>query len=429
MRKTTRKKQNKSAVFDENRAPHFLLVKWSEYGMLEKETAKEAIGMELEDLREERRRMHGRLLLRFGLILAILILCALCGSLLLSILLPLVAAYFLAGILNVPIKWLEKHFGATRNVGSVLISILLVAIVGTLIGAAVYRIYQEAVGFVANWDSMELDVITTLQDSGTRLASLLGWDGMEAAETIRDGIEKIVLWILQWLEARMEEWSFPAVEQAEGMVTGAVNFVISAIVFLLATFYMMTDYPHLHSVYARAVPETVQEKLRIVRTAAKKAFGGYFKAQVLLSGGIGVVTAITLTVYGQPFAVLIALLVCIMDFIPVLGTGTILIPWGCIVLLAGDLKKAAMLFILTFVMFLSRKVLEPKVVGDQTGLPTILALLCIYVGMVWGGVLGMIFVPALFLMVIEMKRGGFFDGMIADLRMLFEEIEQVLHSA
>ena len=65
--------------------------------------------------------------------------------------------------------------------GSVLISVLLVLIVGTLIGAAIYRIYQEAVGFVANWDSMELDVIATLQNSATQLANLLGLEPATAA--------------------------------------------------------------------------------------------------------------------------------------------------------------------------------------------------------------------------------------------------------
>ena len=122
--------------------------------------------MELEDLSHERRRMHGRLLLRFAVIVAAAILAALFGSVIFAILLPLVIAYLVAGILNVPIKWLQKHFGATRNVGSVLISVLLVLIVGTLIGAAIYRIYQEAVGFVANWDSMEPVSYTHLSQGG-----------------------------------------------------------------------------------------------------------------------------------------------------------------------------------------------------------------------------------------------------------------------
>lgn len=164
--------------------------------------------MELEDLSHERRRMHGRLLLRFAVIVAAAILAALFGSVIFAILLPLVIAYLVAGILNVPIKWLQKHFGATRNVGSVLISVLLVLIVGTLIGAAIYRIYQEAVGFVANWDSMELDVIATLQNSATQLANLLGLEPATAA-WISETIEQVVLWVLQWLQGRMSQLSFP----------------------------------------------------------------------------------------------------------------------------------------------------------------------------------------------------------------------------
>ena len=226
----------------------------------------------------------------------------------------------------------------------------------------------------------------------------------------------------------LSQYLFPAVEQAEGMLAGVVNFAISTIVFLLATFYMMTDYPGLHRIYARIVPQTVQKKLSIMRGAARKAFYGYFRAEFILSAGVGVIAGVSLAFYGQPFAILIAAVVCIVDFIPILGAGTVLIPWGCIVLLAGDFQKAALLFVITFVVFLGRKLLEPKIVGGQTGLPTVLSLLCIYVGMVWGGILGMVFVPALFLMVVEMKRGGFFDGMIADLQMLFEEIGELLQN-
>lgn len=108
--------------------------------------------MELEISSHERRRMHGRLLLRFAVIVAAAILAALFGSVIFAILLPLVIAYLVAGILNVPIKWLQKHFGATRNVGSVLISVLLVLIVGTLIGAAIYQDFiRKRWGLSANW--------------------------------------------------------------------------------------------------------------------------------------------------------------------------------------------------------------------------------------------------------------------------------------
>ena len=125
-----------------------------------------------------------------------------------------------------------------------------------------------------------------------------------------------------------------------------------------------------------------------------------------------------LLIYGQSFALVIALAVGVVDFFPFFGSSLILIPWAIVAFLQGDWVCTVFLLVLTFVLFLFRKLAEPKIVGDQTGLHPLLSLMSMYVGMKLAGILGMILMPILWMAVISLYRVGFFDPTIRDFALL-----------
>ena len=111
-----------------------------------------------------------------------------------------------------------------------------------------------------------------------------------------------------------------------------------------------------------------------------------------------------------------------MDFFPFFGSSVILVPWAIVAFLQGDWVCTVFLLALTFVLFLFRKLAEPKVVGDQTGLHPLLSLMSMYVGMKLSGILGMILMPILWMAAISLYRVGFFDPTIQDFRLLAARI-------
>ena len=78
---------------------------------------------------------------------------------------------------------------------------------------------------------------------------------------------------------------------------------------------------------------------------------------------------------------LIAFLLAVLDFIPIIGSGTVLVPWAVICFALGDWKKGTALLIIWGVVCIFRRLAEPKALGSQTGLHPVLSLLSIYVGM------------------------------------------------
>lgn len=90
-----------------------------------------------------------------------------------------------------------------------------------------------------------------------------------------------------------------------------------------------------------------------------------------------------------------AVLVTLVDALPVLGIGTVLLPWAFIALLQGKTALALGLCGLYGVAALSRSLLEPRMVGRQLGLSPLLTLGAIYAGYRLWGIMGMILAPVL----------------------------------
>lgn len=90
-----------------------------------------------------------------------------------------------------------------------------------------------------------------------------------------------------------------------------------------------------------------------------------------------------------------------MDFIPIIGAGTVMVPWAVIDLFMGNYFHAVQLMVIWGTIALFRRVGEPKFVGDQTGLSPIASLISIYIGWRLAGVLGMILGPTIALIALN----------------------------
>ena len=117
----------------------------------------------------------------------------------------------------------------------------------------------------------------------------------------------------------------------------------------------------------------------------KAALGGYLKAQLMLCGLSFLIVTGGLLLLRVSHAPAWGLLIALVDAIPILGTGTVLLPWSLILLTQGQFFRAAGLLATYAAAFLTRTVLEPRLVGRQLGLDPLVALVCLYVGFqLWG---------------------------------------------
>lgn len=148
-----------------------------------------------------------------------------------------------------------------------------------------------------------------------------------------------------------------------------------------------------------------REKLKpILKTLARirKAVGGWLMAQLRLAGVTFALLVMGMLILRIPYGVLWAFGISLLDALPVLGTGTILLPWGLICYLQGDRARAIGLLGLYAAISLIRSVLEPKLVGRQLGLDPLVTLFALYAGYKLWGIGGMILSPLLAVTVMQL---------------------------
>ena len=203
-------------------------------------------------------------------------------------------------------------------------------------------------------------------------------------------------------------------DKALGLATGLVGWVSEgALGFgtgILAAFMISARLPQIRAYLAQKVPQSWRETYLPALKGMKDALFGWLWAQLKLAGVALVILFIGFWALQIPYGPVWAVVVALVDAFPVLGVGTVLIPWSLICLLQGQQIRGIGLLGIYALVWLTRSVLEPKLVGKELGLDPLITLLAMYAGFKLFGLLGMILSPILavaavrLIKVVELER-------------------------
>lgn len=162
---------------------------------------------------------------------------------------------------------------------------------------------------------------------------------------------------------------------------------------ILAGFMLSARLPNIKKWVYGKLPKA-QNGVRAL-SASKQALLGWGKAQLKLMALCYGVVSLGLYIIGIRNGFFVGALVALVDAVPMLGTGTVLLPWALFQFLQGQTYKGVGLCLIFLVSFLLRAFLEPKLVGKQIGLDPLGTLVAIYLGFQIWGIFGMLLFPVL----------------------------------
>jgi sporulation integral membrane protein YtvI len=122
-----------------------------------------------------------------------------------------------------------------------------------------------------------------------------------------------------------------------------------------------------------------------------------------------IITLLGLLILNVNYAMAIALLIIIVDLLPILGTGSFIVPWAIYNAATGNLALGIGLFILFLVITIIRRVVEPKILGDAVGIGALPALVSLYIGFKLVGVIGFFLGPLVVIVYQAMRRVGLLE--------------------
>ncbi len=310
-------------------------------------------------------------------------------------LLPLVLPFLMGALLALAaepaVGFGERRLHLSRGLSAglgVTLTLLLLAGALSLVGALAVRELSSLAGALPDMQHTVEQGMTVLQDWLVGLASRMP-----------DGARTLVTGTVLELFSGGSLLLSQVTSRIPGMVSAVLGWLPDGALGLgtgvLSAFMISARLPRLRAGIASRLPKSWYDKYLPALRRVRSTLGNWFKAQGKLAAvtyGIVAVGLVLLRVrYGPVWAVLIA----VVDAVPVLGTGTVLVPWAIVSLLQGQTLRGVGLLGTYAAAMLTRTVLEPKFVGKQLGLDPLATLLSLYVGYRLWGILGMILAPML----------------------------------
>ena len=364
-----------------------------------------------------------RLGIRAALVIGAVLLTVFVAVPLVSLLMPFVLALVLAWLLNPVVRWLKNRLNISRKVISLAVLVLAFGTVGGLCYGLCWALVNQVISLFDNWQPILDSLMATVDNVG----HWLDRRGDILPNSLVATGDDLVRALASWLEsldlssqiAGLASW-------ATGLVSGIPGFAVAVVAFLMASYFITSDYPRLRYLFTDQLPGNLRQFGSQVRRIFMEAFGGYLKSQLLLSLGVFAILTAGFLIIRQPYSLLLAFVLAVMDFIPIIGAGTVMVPWAAVDLITGDYRQTIELMVIWGAIVLFRQVGEPKILGGQTGLSPILSLVGIYAGMRLAGVLGMVVGPLLLLVCINLVKLGIFRPVAADLRLAVRDVIAIL---
>lgn len=328
----------------------------------------------------------------------------------LVILLPFIIAWGLALVTDPISRRLSERLKINKKLCSVLLTSLLLALIFTLMTLAVDRLVFEAQRLLS-WlaeDSARLgESIASLFNKFTSIGNkkiplIENLMKIEQFREVWDNIDKIV-------SAAISEMVSALTRGIPGAVINALSRLPSLLLFLIVTiiscFYFSLDLDRINAAAISILPIKWQERMPRIKKRMGNTAVKYIRAYVLLLFLTFSELFVGFSIIGVPYPLLIAFLVALVDILPILGVGSILIPWAAIeIFISKNLYTGIGLIIIYIIVTVIRQITEPKVIAGSLGLHPLVTIISMYTGFKIFGILGMIAGPMVALAVRSLLK-------------------------
>lgn len=315
------------------------------------------------------------------------------GLLLLPVLFPLVLPFLIGlciALLAEPIvRMLQTKAKLPHWLSSVVSVGGLLLLFGTVLVFAVRVLFHELIAFSQQLPELLAQLEAPITQIRHWLEALASRLSPRSAKMLTEQFSAL----FSGSSYLVQSFSRQAVGTVSGLLSKMPGLLIGTVTGLLAAFFISSSLPELKQLLQKKLTKAKYEKATTFMCRVKKTLGCWVLAQLELAGISCVVLCIGLAVLHVDFWLLLGLLIAVIDALPVLGAGIVLIPWALIAFLQSDARLGIGLLVVYGCVSVLRSALEPKLVGKKVGLHPLISLASFYVGWRLMGAAGMVLFP------------------------------------
>ena len=310
---------------------------------------------------------------------------------------PFVLGFILALAAEPMVNFLQKRLHVPRPVStgigvSMTFSFLAMALL--LLCAFVVRELRALAGILPDLEQATVSGFSLVRGWLLDLAA-------HTPQSIRSLIQENVTTLFSDGAALLDKGTGYLLGLAGNLLSHVPDSALSLGTAILSAFLISAKLPRIKLWLLQHIPK---ERLRSLRAAARRIrgiFARWLTAQFRLMGVTFLILFLGFVILKIPYALFWALGVCLVDAFPVLGTGTVLLPWSLVCFLQEDTPRAIGIAGLYITVTLTRSMLEPKLLGRHLGLDPLVTLMTLYAGYKLWGLPGMFLAPILTVAVLQ----------------------------
>ena len=275
---------------------------------------------------------------------------------------PFLIAFILYLLIEPLIKWIMKHFKLNRKTSSIIVFIIVFGSLIGLLTLGIVTIISETSNLLSNFNEYYEKIYSQIQI----IISNFNFDKLNISTEVQDFLQNITFSLLEKISEYMQTLLSSLIKGFTSLPTIAIYFAVS----LLALYFICTDKIYMLDEFEHHFPEKWVKEISIHIYSISKTLGGYLKAQatlILISFIISLIGLYLMEFLGfnVGFPLLIALGISFIDALPILGSGSVMVPWAIFSALNGNINLGMGIIILWIIMSFIRQFIEPKIVSRK----------------------------------------------------------------
>lgn len=325
---------------------------------------------------------------------------------------PFLIAFIISLIIEPLIRFIMRKTKLTRKTSSIVIFIIVSAVIlGGLIWGII-SLFSEASNLLQGLNGYVEKAYILFQN----LINQFNFDKIHLPNEITEIFQNSTGGLIN----TVSNWVRNALTGLLNVITSIPSIAIYFTITIMALYLICVDKVYILDQIEHHFPKKWVLKIGGHIKELTKTLGGYLKAEVTLILVSFVISLIGLYIlkfakFNIEFPLLMALFIGFVDALPILGSGTVMVPWAIISALNGDIKLGIAIIILFAIMSTIRQFLEPRLVSKHIGTHPIFTLIAMYTGFRFIGVIGMLVGPIILIIIKNVFATLIDEGVVKSL--------------
>ncbi|HZX46527.1 MAG TPA: sporulation integral membrane protein YtvI [Clostridia bacterium] len=310
--------------------------------------------------------------------------------------LPFILAWIVALLVNPLVNFLERKTRLPRGLFSICSVLLLYAILSLLVIVGTSRLVMELSNILERLPQYAVILREATEDWIAYGQNIYINLSPETTQLVRSSLINLINSLVSAISG--------AIGRSMSLLIIFPKTLLFIIVTMISSYMMSKDMYQIRNVFASQVPEDLTKRIKSVYADLLTALGGFIRAQLTIMGITFLITITGLYLIGVPYALTMAIIIGVVDALPIFGTGAVIIPWVVINIIMKNYSLAAALLVLYGVIVVTRQIIEPKIMGRNIGLHPLATLVSLYIGTRIFGIIGILIGPLTLIVIKALQK-------------------------